>query len=52
MTAGITVSYTAARQSAERGGHELMRDESFLRRIAPHLSPEILESSSPFILIN
>lgn len=39
----------AARQSR---GRELMRDESFLCWIDPHLSPEILEGCPPFILIN
>lgn len=42
----------AARQSTERRGRELMRDESLLCWIDPHLSPQILEGCPPFILIN
>lgn len=38
------MSYVAARQSAEHGGRELMRDKSLQCWIDPHLSPEILES--------
>lgn len=40
----------AARQSTER--RELMRDESLLGWIDPHLSPQVLEGCPRFILIN